>query len=212
MINLTSFYRTIYCACRNASKSNNFNQITTRNFAVKINEQLTVKLKEKEDEREKLMKEIKENYIPIYRFPKVKTVAAINNLKTYQAIITALSVPVTFVTYPEYILPVSYTGFSFIIALSFVSYILKNSIGAIYVNRNDSDIIRIAVIDFWGRRQDKQFNIDEIIPFEDQMEKGLSDKLFFKVKFNSNNENFKFLSKDSEILDIERFTRVFGDY
>lgn len=210
MLSVKLMNRLVFSSCRCATKSNYFCQIKIRNIVSKT---LVSKAEEKKDKREVMMKDLKENFEPIYRFPSIGSVAAINNVKSYQGVVTFFGLPVTYFFFPEYLLEFAYSGITLFMVLSLTSLILRNSIGAVYIHKKNNDVVRIAFIDFWGRRKDSEFNVDDIIPFSQQKQQGIGDKIFSKVKFNDEKHTeLKFLSKNYLILDLGKFSQVFGEY
>lgn len=154
--------------------------------------------------------ELKENWDPIYRFPKIKTVSSVIKLKNYQLTATVFGLPLTYFFFAEHLLVVGYTGSSLVLTLGFISYLLKNSVGAMYVNKKNSDLVRIAYLNFWGSRRDSEFKIDDIVPFSD-LPNSIASKFYTKLKFNNGHEELKLLSKEVEILDYDKFSRIFGE-
>jgi len=154
--------------------------------------------------------ELKENWEPIYRFPKIKAVSSVIKLKNYQLTATVFGLPVTYFFFAEHLLVVGYTGSSLVLTLSIISYMLKNSVGAMYVNKKNSDLVRIAYLNFWGSRRDSEFQIDDVVPFSD-LPNSIASKFYTKLKFNNGHEELKLLSKEVEILDYDKFSRIFGE-
>lgn len=194
MLSLKLFNRSVFSVCRCQS--------------VNIHSKLQEKVSTLKNERSKQMEELKENYEPIYRFPKIGGLAAICNLKIYQGAATAIGIPIVYFTLPDIVFEFTYVGVSMLAVLSITSLIFKNSIGSVYVNKNNSEDVRIAYIDFWGRRQDSTFKINEIIPLS-ETPKGLS--LFTKVKFTNNHADLKFINKNVLVLDNNKFSSIFGE-
>jgi hypothetical protein len=202
MQSLNLINRASFTACRCVAISNSFHVRNFKNIQKDLKENInSLKLK-----REIMNNELRENFEPIYRFPKMKGIAVIHRLKNYQLFITAVGIPITaYSALPEFAYFFTYMGVTLTASLCIASYFLKDSIGAVYVNKKDRDEIRIAYVDFFGKRIDKSFEIHEIEPLGPA-------NIFTKVKFiDSKHHNLKFLLKNSEILDSEEFSRVFGD-
>ncbi|XP_070497148.1 transmembrane protein 186 [Chironomus tepperi] len=154
--------------------------------------------------------ELRENWEPIYRFPKIKTVSSVIKLKNYQLTATVFGLPVTYFFFAEHLLVVGYTGTSLVLTLGFISYLLKNSVGFMYVNKKNKDLVRIAYLNFWGSRRDSEFKIDDVVPFSD-LPNSIAGKFYTKLKFNNGHEDLKLLSKEVEILDYDKFSSIFGE-
>ena len=209
MLGLNIVNSSVFSSCRCAAKSNIFCQIKIRNF---VSEKVEVAEK-KVDKREAMMQELKDNFEPIYRFPQASGLSAISRIKNYQGVATVICIPASYFIFPENFFEVAYTGVTLFFALSLASYILSNSIGAVYLHKNNHELVRIAFIDFWGRRQDSEININDIIPFDLQKKQSISDRIFSKVKFNNNKHiELKFISKNAVVLDNGKFSQVFGEY
>ncbi|KAL7043646.1 hypothetical protein ACKWTF_001607 [Chironomus riparius] len=155
--------------------------------------------------------ELKKNWEPIYRFPKIKTVSSVMKLKNYQLTATVFGLPAAYYFFADFnnLLVVGYTGTSLVLTLSFISYLLKNSVGFIYVNKKDSELVRIAYLNFWGVRRDSEIKIKDIVPFSD-LPNSIASKFYTNLKFNGH-EDLKMLSKEVEILDYDNFSRIFGE-
>lgn len=203
MIIHTLINRSVLSTCRCSSI------IYQRHFASKITENLETKVNDMKIQREKIVEDLIENFEPIYRFPKIKSLAAINRLKTYQGIISALVLPITYFTYPEVIVEVSWSGISLFLVLSLFSYGLRNSIGAVYMNKKNNEEVRIAYVDFWGKRRDTLFKINDIVPIAPRSGK---NNYLVKVAFNNDHEPLKFIAKEQVVLDQRKFNEVFGEY
>lgn len=209
MLSLHFVNRSILSSCRCASiatKSLNFNIRNKSKYLVDTG--VGKKLEDLKSKKAASMKDLEENFDPIYRFPKIRFAAAVNNMKPYQAILTVLSLPLTYFTFPELLQPVFYTSLSFLVALTVASLVTRNTIGAVYVHKKESDKIRIAFIDFWGRRQDSEFKVEDIVPIY-ETKKSIST--FTTLKFKNNHTSLKFISTTAVILNSEEFSRVFGD-
>ncbi|XP_064536592.1 transmembrane protein 186 isoform X1 [Drosophila montana] len=106
---------------------------------------------------------------PIYRLPLIRLVAAFNRLKIYQALITVAGTPVAIAL--ENAGQVSgdvlgiYTaiGVTGLMTLSLASYVATNIIGFIYIN-DHQDQLKLAYVDFWGRRKELLVDIEDLLP------------------------------------------------
>lgn len=209
MLSVNILNRSVFSSCRCAAISNIFCQMKIRNFASEKVEAAEKKV----DKREAMMQELKDNFEPIYRFPQTRSLSALSRIKSYQGVATLICVPASYFIYPELFFEVAYTGVTLFLVLSLTSYILSNSIGAVYIHKKNDELVRIAFIDFWGRRKDSEININDIIPFDQQKKQSISDRIFSKVKFNDNKHiELKFISKNAVVLDNGKFSHVFGEY
>ena len=170
----------------------------------------STEIEKKEVKKINATEELKKNWDPIYRFPKIQTVSSVIKLKNYQLTATVFGFPITYFFFDEHLLVVGYCGCSLVLTLSIISYMLKNSVGAMYVNKKNSDLVRIAYLNFWGSRRDSEFQIDDIVPFSD-LPNSIASKFYTKLKFNNGHEELKLLSKEVEILDYDKFSRIFGE-
>lgn len=194
--------RPVSLSIRIAGSLNKSSVFSIRKFSSKYQQNKAPKLS--------AMDELRTNWEPIYRFPKIRLVSAINKLKNYQIAATVVSVPVTFLFFNDHLLTVTYLGTTVLISLSIASFILKNSIGAVYVSKTDKDLVRIAYINFWGSRNDISLKVDDIVPLS-HLPDSMTSKIYTKLKFNNGQEELKLLSKDYEVIDFEQFSRIFGD-
>lgn len=183
---------------------------------------------------EQIKNEPDSSWIQIYKFPFIRGIAAINKLKVYQLGITAMAVPfslfmeqmrefptdttlvvgyignIMFKSIRKHELITIFIGISGTFTLSIVGYLLKNMVGLVYINSNNTDIVKISYMDFWGRRRDVEKQISDIVPLS-EISKSIFDQYFTKLKFySSDKEGYKLVHRFGGIVDLDMFSKVFG--
>lgn len=149
----------------------------------------------------------------IYKFPYIEFVAAANKLKIYQAVFSVAAVPASFLLQSVDAatpLMVFYIGLSGFATLSAVSYAFKDTVGFVYVSKKSPDLVKIATVDFWGKRKDEVFEIENIMAFS-EMPRHILDKYVTFLQFFNGHSKMKLLHKYGGIYDINKFNKVFGE-
>lgn len=106
---------------------------------------------------------------PIYRLPLIRLVAAFNRLKIYQAFVTVAGTPVAIALESagqvsgDVLGIYAAIGVSGLMTLSLASYVSTNIIGFIYIN-DHQDQLKLAYVDFWGRRKELLVDIEDLLP------------------------------------------------
>lgn len=100
-------------------------------------------------------------------------------------------------------------GISGTITLSLVSYAFRNTVGFIYTNDKRPDMVKIAYMDFWGRRIDSEMNIDDVVPFS-ELPKALLDSYVTTLRFHHDHPKLKLIYKFGGVNDMNEFAKVFG--
>jgi hypothetical protein len=200
MLALKLFRRSTLASLRPALSSNKISFLDRRQFA-----------SQRKENSQKKLQELKENWMPIYAFPKIRGVAAITKLKNYQLAATLGGFPVVCYSFTEHLFLYSYLAGTIAFSLCVASNLLKNSIGFIYVNNTNKDLVRIAYLNFWGKRCDTEFKVDEIVPF-DELPKRYTDRFYTTLEFKKKHEELKLLNKECDVLQYEEYQRIFGNF
>lgn len=88
-----------------------------------------------------------------------------------------------------------------------VGYLCKDLVGFVYINEK-GDKIKVAYADMWGKRQDVEMLVNDVVPFTD-IPFSITDRFFMKLKTYSSNENLKLNITMATIIDINKFNSVF---
>lgn len=83
-------------------------------------------------------------------------------------------------------------------------------IGYVYVHKTENTV-KIAYIDFWGRRKDELVPIADIVPLS-ELAVSFTDPLYLKLKRYSTKDTLKVNLKAGIILDEKQFNKVFETY
>ncbi|KAH8299440.1 hypothetical protein KR044_001459, partial [Drosophila immigrans] len=152
---------------------------------------------------------------PIYHLPSIRWVAAFNRLKMYQAAVTAAATPLAFTLTQagqvsgDALGICASIGVSGLITLSLGSYVASNVIGYIYIN-DQEDRLKLAYVDFWGRRQEAMVDIEDILP---DWELKRTTRLGFYQPIclrTDKKQRFKLLQRFGVITDPLIFEGLFG--
>lgn len=88
-----------------------------------------------------------------------------------------------------------------------VGILANRFIGFVYLNKEEN-CLRIAYIDFWGRRKDIEVPLNDIVPFS-EVPVSITDLFYFKFCRFSNNEILKINFKYGIVLDRDKFKKLF---
>ncbi|KAF5282473.1 hypothetical protein FQR65_LT14281 [Abscondita terminalis] len=155
------------------------------------------------------------DFTPVYQFPFIRGVGLINRLKVYQTAVSILAVPTTAALWEANIVTsdvfVATLGASISGCMLFYSLgIFPNKlIGNVYINK-DRKKVKIAYLNFWGKRKDVILDINDITPYT-QTSPILSENLYKKYLTESNNDILKINIKYGKFIDKEMFNKIFYD-
>ncbi|KAH8384688.1 hypothetical protein KR093_005426, partial [Drosophila rubida] len=152
---------------------------------------------------------------PIYQLPMVRWIAAFNRLKIYQAGITAAVTPLAFGLAQSGQISgdalgiCASLGVSGLITLSLCSYVSSNVIGFIYINHRQ-DQLKLAYVDFWGRRQEVLVDIEDILP-DWELKRSIRLGIYQPISLRADEkQHYKLLQRFGIILDPLMFECIFG--
>lgn len=99
-------------------------------------------------------------------------------------------------------------GFSACLPLYGLSFFCKDIVGFIYANE-DATKIKIAYLDFWGKRVDIIVDTNDIIPFSEQPQSLLA-AFYVNLCRYSTKDKLKVNLRFGRILDNDRFMQIFS--
>ncbi|KAK6016354.1 hypothetical protein OSTOST_18164, partial [Ostertagia ostertagi] len=110
-----------------------------------------------------------ENWIAVYRYPRIRFAALLARAKLLQTVVTVLYLPYS--SYQYLVGHVDATWFYSTAALAFLAPVLlavfsrylNRLIGVIAMNESN-DYVRIGYLSFWGARRNKYLEIDDVLP------------------------------------------------
>ncbi|KAH8348991.1 hypothetical protein KR084_013076, partial [Drosophila pseudotakahashii] len=152
----------------------------------------------------------------VYSLPAIRIVAAFSRLKVYQAAITAAGTPIVFALgsagqlSTDALAIYGTVGISGLVTLTLASYAASNLVGFVYVNEQQ-DLIKLAYVDFWGRRQEALLDTDDLLPIWEQ---GSPSRLKFVSPIclrSDPKKRFKILNRFGHVSDPQLFEGLFGD-
>ncbi|XP_058455843.1 transmembrane protein 186 [Malaya genurostris] len=149
----------------------------------------------------------------IYHFPGIRLAASIKRLRMYPIGLTALSVPASIgLAYAEVCSNVTAqvcgsVGLATTLTLLLFSFATNNLVGFVYTDER-SGKVKISYVDFHGKRQNRVYPVDSIVP---RTELGRSIlKFYFPVKTHDDGKIYKLIHRYGEIYDEQAFLAVFG--
>ncbi|KAH8372835.1 hypothetical protein KR009_006113 [Drosophila setifemur] len=152
----------------------------------------------------------------VYSLPAIRLVAALSRLKVYQASLTAAGLPIAFALGQAGQLTMdalsiyAAVGVSGLATLTVVSFAAKNLVGFIYVNEQQ-DLLKLAYVDFWGRRKESLVDIKDLLPSSDQ-ESSTRLRFVTPIRLRSSpDKRFNLLSRFGHVSDPQLFEGLFGD-
>lgn len=95
-----------------------------------------------------------------------------------------------------------------LLKLYIASRLINGWIGFIYVYENSAKIT-IAYIDFNGNRVDRDFDLTDFVPLQDNRNK-FRDRYYSVIKLRNSKEHLKIRFKQCHLIDEDEFERIFG--
>ncbi|EDW90651.2 transmembrane protein 186 [Drosophila yakuba] len=152
----------------------------------------------------------------VYSLPSIRIVAAFSKLKVYQAAVTAAGTPIVFALgsagqlSTDALAIYAAVGVTGLITLTLASYAASNLVGFVYVNEQQ-DLLKLAYVDFWGRRQEALVDTDDVLP---SWEQGSPSRLRFVSPIclrSDPKRRYKLLNRFGHVSDPQLFEGLFGD-
>ncbi|XP_026752530.1 transmembrane protein 186 [Galleria mellonella] len=147
----------------------------------------------------------------VYKFPSIKYIAILNRLKVYHLIGTSIAVPscglleMLSVIPENAFLATSYIGVTGGLALLIPSILFHNSIGFLYISK-DNKHIKISSVDFWGRRKDKCVSVNDWIPLLDMPSRTI-DSIYLSPQLTDGTK-YKLFIKFGTVLNPQKIGEV----
>ncbi|EDV56197.2 transmembrane protein 186 [Drosophila erecta] len=152
----------------------------------------------------------------VYSLSSIRFVAALSKLKVYQAVLTAAGTPIVFALgsagqlSTDALAIYAAVGVTGLITLTLASYASTNLVGFVYVNEQQ-DLLKLAYVDFWGRRQETLVETEDLLP---SWEQGSSSRLRFVSSIclrSDPKRRYKLLNRFGHVSDPQFFEGLFGD-
>lgn len=155
-----------------------------------------------------------DNFIKIYRNRAMFAGAIINSLKWYQTLMTVCSVPTSLVLLlsgtitDKTAFAIVFCSLWFSIILYAQGFVFHRTIGIIYLSK-DYKTVKIAYLDFWGKKEEEEYPVEHIEHLSDLPET-VTSRLYKTVDFDT--EKYRlYVHYFGQILDKDRFVFVFGN-
>lgn len=149
----------------------------------------------------------------VYRFDAIRAFGYLSQLKVAQTALTLLALPPGLYWYSHGLVTLGSLCFAGGIAgfalamLCWMSHFLRRLVGILYVNEAGT-VLRVAHLTFWGRRQDTDWPVAEVVPMTESRD--WPQELFVRIQQYSGKQTFYLTLRYGRVLDRERFTQVFG--
>jgi len=152
----------------------------------------------------------------VYSLPAIRIVAAFSRLKVYQAALTAAGTPIVFALgsagqlSTDALAIYGAVGISGLVTLTLASYAASNLVGFVYVNEQQ-DLVKLAYVDFWGRRQETLLDVEDLLP---SWEQGRPSRLRFVSPIclrSDSKKRYNLLNRIGHVSDPQLFEGLFGD-
>ncbi|XP_038077622.1 transmembrane protein 186-like [Patiria miniata] len=154
-------------------------------------------------------------YTTVYCFPGMRYLRVISRFKLAQTFFTMGIAPpmwylhtVGLITEYQLLYSLSVATFALVMLYS-MSFFLRRIIGFIYLHRN-RDSIKIAHMNFWGRRRDQTIPLFDVIPIGETGER--TSEILIRLRRYSTKEKLYFSLKYGMITHQENFCEIFGDF
>ncbi|XP_073812491.1 transmembrane protein 186 [Musca autumnalis] len=152
----------------------------------------------------------------VYRLPLIRLASAFNRVKIPYGIFNAIAIPGAFAMEQASQLPASTAtlvgavGLTSWMTLSICSLLTKNLVGIIYIN-DDNDKLKVAYIDFWGKRNDVVIAVDDLVPESEKQKPSKFDFYQTLTLYSNDRVKFKLLQRFGQVEDPEAFVAIFGE-
>lgn len=84
-------------------------------------------------------------------------------------------------------------------------------IGVLYVSKNDSNLVRVAHLNFWGKREDQIVSKTDFIPFS-ELPDNVSD-IYVNIGFYSDpSEKLHMCVRYGTVYEKDEFEEIFGGH
>lgn len=150
----------------------------------------------------------------IFCYPHIRLIQLLCRFKIYQCVATlVVAPPLLFSEYlhwmPSYanamLLSVTMSA---TIVLFLTGYLSERVVGMMYVNK-DCTKLRVARMNFWGRRQDHVYDVKDIAHLSDTGQ--IRSSWYIQLhRYSAPNDPFFVSLKHGGIVDDELFAKVFG--
>uniref|UniRef100_A0A0R3RSW6 Transmembrane protein 186 n=1 Tax=Elaeophora elaphi TaxID=1147741 RepID=A0A0R3RSW6_9BILA len=155
-----------------------------------------------------------EVWIPVYRFRGIHYSVLAAKMKLALTVSSVTLIPYKYWQYLDDAISINHlasiSAFASFTTLAFIFFckFLNGLIGVISMNETN-EYIRVGYLSFWGSRCNKYMKVDDVIPLN-ELSTGINNKI---VRFRqySSNEVLNLALFDTELLDEERATILFGD-
>lgn len=107
------------------------------------------------------------------------------------------------------IINVLFTGIMLSLNLYGMSSLFNNAVGFLYLSE-DETTLKVSFLDFWGKRIDQEFPVEDVIPFLDAP-RPPTDYIYKQLVFYStDSKKLKLYLKRGKITNKDKFDKVFG--
>ncbi|XP_065164612.1 transmembrane protein 186 [Atheta coriaria] len=152
-------------------------------------------------------------YIPVYSFPYIQSLAFIHKAKVYQTAATFIGIPASFalsvanVFSTQVCSSITVCGITGCMLLHTLGYLTSNTIGIVYLHKDETKS-KVSYLDAWGSRRDVIIDLKNIVPFSDQPTR-FTDPLYLRFQQYNSKDKYKMNVKYGIVLDPKKFQVIF---
>lgn len=152
----------------------------------------------------------------IYRLDLIRLASAFNRVKIPYGFLNGVTVPGAFALEQASHLPpstsllIAIVGLSSWCTLAICSFFIRNLIGIIYIN-DTGDKLKLAYVDYWGKRQDAFIDLDDLIPESEKAKPSKFDFYQTLCLYSDSKIKYKLLQRFGSIEDLQTFVAIFGE-
>ncbi|TMW53634.1 hypothetical protein DOY81_001271, partial [Sarcophaga bullata] len=146
----------------------------------------------------------------IYRLDLIRLASAFNRVKIPYGFLNGITVPGAFALEQASHLPpstsllIAIVGLSSWCTLAICSFFVRNLVGIIYIN-DTGDKLKLAYVDYWGKRQDACIDLNDLIPESEKAKPSKFDFYQTLCLYSDNKIKYKLLQRFGSIEDHRRF-------
>lgn len=150
-----------------------------------------------------------------YRFQYIIGMRLISRMKLYQTGLTVLALPPITYGFLQGSVDLIHVQVCYSIAafagvmLYVMSGYFRNIVCELALNPNN-DFIRLSHLTFWGKRSEKYFHTDEIVPLTDTAEQ--SSDVYVKLQLYDSKEEFYIFMPRQGIVNVDLYRKVLGNF
>ncbi|XP_077379696.1 transmembrane protein 186 [Festucalex cinctus] len=154
-----------------------------------------------------------QKYDMVYKFPHMKLFRAVSRLKLLQTGVTVIILPPVYILYfmgdaPLFLVTYS-TGMALFagVMLYTASHFFRRVVGMMYLD-SSHNTLKVSHLTFWGQRHDIYMPVSDVMTVADTGDS--ANETILKLKRYSTPQTLYFSTRFGQVVDKQRFEKVFG--